>query len=67
LPEPGHRDQICLPLIVQHFELGRRDAPDRLQQPPVAEPLYPAVNLQLDRRDALSWAQLFDDLRLVQP
>ncbi len=67
LPGSGHRERTRLPLIVQHLELRRRDAPDWPQQTPVAEPLYPAGCLQLDRRHALPWPQFFDDLRLVQP
>ena len=46
--------------------VGRRDVADRLQEPPVVEPVYPFQGRELDGLEAAPWPTPMDHLCLVK-
>ena len=52
--------------IVARLGFGRRDIADRLEQPPVVEPVDPFQRRELDRLEAAPRPAPVDDLGLVE-
>ena len=53
--------------IVARFGFGRRDIPDRLQQPTIVEPVDPFEGCELDGLEAAPRPAPMNDLGLVEP
>ena len=53
--------------MIRRFELHRRDVADRLQQPPVIEPVDPFQRCVFDGLQMPSGAATVNDLGLVEP
>ena len=52
--------------VVALLGFGRRDVADRLQEPPVVEPVHPFQGGELDGLEAAPWSTPMDHLCLVK-
>ncbi len=64
--ESGHHGRLFQLTIIRLFQLRRRYVPDRLEQPPVVEPIDPLQGCVLDGVNVPPGTTASDDFGLVQ-